>query len=169
MIMNKNLNLVEILKDCPRGTKLYSTIHGEVEFEKIRVKDDYPIKCEVKETRYGCNITSVSVTIDGKHSINYKGECTLFPSKDQRDWSKFNIEPKFDISNLQPFDKVLARDFNNEKWHCDFYESYSEGIDYYQFKTINNCYTQCVPYNDETKHLVHTTEMPPKKYITWEE
>ena len=33
--MNENLNLVEILKDCPKGTKLYSTIHGEVEFDGI--------------------------------------------------------------------------------------------------------------------------------------
>ena len=33
--MNENLNLVEILKDCPEGTKLYSTVFGEVEFESI--------------------------------------------------------------------------------------------------------------------------------------
>ena len=29
-IMNENLNLVEILKDCPEGTELYSTIFGDV-------------------------------------------------------------------------------------------------------------------------------------------
>lgn len=33
--MNENLNLVEILKDCPKGTKLYSTVYGEVKFEEI--------------------------------------------------------------------------------------------------------------------------------------
>ena len=33
--MNENLNLVEILKDCPKGTKLYSPIFGEVKFEEI--------------------------------------------------------------------------------------------------------------------------------------
>ena len=33
--MNENLNLVEILKDCPIGTKLYSTIHGDVKLELI--------------------------------------------------------------------------------------------------------------------------------------
>ena len=38
-IMNENLNLVEILKDCPKGTKLYSTIHGEVEFDGIHNRD----------------------------------------------------------------------------------------------------------------------------------
>jgi hypothetical protein len=163
MIMNENLNLAEILKDCPQGTKLYSVIHGEVEFEKNTYTTDYPIIYKYKD-KDGC--CWGNVTKDGRFYFSTDGECTLFPSKDQRDWSKFSIKPKFNISTLQPFDKVLARDFNNEKWHCDFYESYSEG-DYYQFKTINNCYTQCVPYNDETKHLVNKTEMPPKKYITW--
>lgn len=33
--MNENLNLVETLKDCPRGTKLYSTVFGEVEFDCV--------------------------------------------------------------------------------------------------------------------------------------
>lgn len=33
--MNEKLNLVEILKDCPIGTKLYSTIHGDVKLELI--------------------------------------------------------------------------------------------------------------------------------------
>ena len=35
-MMNENLNLVEILKDCPEGTKLYSPVFGEVEFESIQ-------------------------------------------------------------------------------------------------------------------------------------
>ena len=33
-------------------------------------------------------------TADGRHFSPSNGECTLFPSKDQRDWSKFNIEPE---------------------------------------------------------------------------
>ena len=38
-IMNENLNLVEILKDCPEGTKLYSPIIGEVEFKRIKYSE----------------------------------------------------------------------------------------------------------------------------------
>ena len=38
--MNENLNLVEILKDCPKGTKLYSTTYGDVEFTRDRMKKD---------------------------------------------------------------------------------------------------------------------------------
>lgn len=160
--MNKNFNLVEILKDCPKGTKLYSTIHGEVKFEKIIFNDDYPIKFNIKDTAL-----HASVSIDGRFSTSYKGECTLFPSKDQRDWSKFNIEPKFDINTLQPFDKVLTRDWDDSTWRCNIYEYFKKGK-CYPFITMNGVCNQCVPYNEETKHLVGTTAMPPKKYITWE-
>lgn len=34
--MNENINLVEILKGCPKGTSLYSSILGEVIFEPMR-------------------------------------------------------------------------------------------------------------------------------------
>jgi hypothetical protein len=163
--MNKNLNLVDILKDCPKGTKLYSTIFGEVEFIEILVNNEYPIKCRYKNVKNNVNVTFV--TTDGRYCFTGNGECTLFPSKDQRDWSKFNIEPKFDINTLKPFDKVLVRINNSTKWRCDlFSHTYDE---HYKFFCVGNLYRQCIPYNDDTKNLVGTTKMPPKKYITWEE
>ena len=75
--MNENLNLIEILKNCPKGTKLYNTIHGNIIFQGINQDSIYPI-----ETSGG------NYYADGKYFRN-KGECVLFPSKDQRDWSKF--------------------------------------------------------------------------------
>ena len=48
--MNENLNLVEILKDCPKGTKLYSTVHGEVEYMGLNDKGAvYIIKFKTKD------------------------------------------------------------------------------------------------------------------------
>ena len=92
--MNENLNLVEILKDCPKGTKLYSTVYGEVKFEKIGVCVKYPIVIKLKDGR--CTFTS-----EGKLCVDYDGECTLFPSREQRDWSKFKPKkPKFDPKNF---------------------------------------------------------------------
>ena len=41
--MNENINLCEILKDCPKGTKLYSPVIGEVIFEDINYNSSYPI------------------------------------------------------------------------------------------------------------------------------
>lgn len=81
--MNENLNLVEILKDCPKGTKLYSTIYGEVKLCSVIEKCQYPI-IFTEITGY-----TNKVTADGRHLVDYNGECTLFPSKEQRDWRKF--------------------------------------------------------------------------------
>ena len=82
--MNEDLNLVEILKDCPEGTKLYSTVLGEVELCAVEHNNTYPIL--VKD-----NIgNACSLTPNGKFVEKFDSECVLFPSKDQRDWSKFN-------------------------------------------------------------------------------
>ena len=40
--MNENIDLTKILKDCPRGFKLYSAVHGEVTFLSIE-NGEYPI------------------------------------------------------------------------------------------------------------------------------
>ena len=81
--MNKNIDLCEILKDCPKGTKLYSTVLGEVTFEKFIEDAMFPIIVFCKDGAFE------SFTALGKLKIHYDGECTLFPSKEQRDWSKF--------------------------------------------------------------------------------
>lgn len=82
--MNKNIDLTKILKDCPKGWKFYSILYGEVKFEKIKKESEYPI---VIITKHGNNS---SIKSDGRHYGEYDdGECTLFPSKAQRDWSKF--------------------------------------------------------------------------------
>lgn len=81
--MNENLNLVELLKDCPKGTPLYSTLYGEVYLKGVDL-GDYPISFTRSD---GC---SGHVTSKGVYRIEFNGECTLFPSKDQRDWSKWH-------------------------------------------------------------------------------
>ena len=79
------MDLRKILGDCPKGTKLYSTVLGEVTFEGIIVAGIYPIIVTCKGG------AMESFTADGKMLYEYDGECTLFPSKDQRDWSKFIV------------------------------------------------------------------------------
>ena len=83
MIMNENLNLVKILEDCPKGTKLYSTVYGEVEFDGIENEEGFPVKF-VKSDGYRGSVTTQGLVLS-----SYDGECTLFPSKEQRDWSEF--------------------------------------------------------------------------------
>ena len=163
--MNENLNLVEILKDCPKGTKLYSPIFGDVELVNVHLNQDgnYPIEVKLSDNALD------SFTKDGRIFTEYDGECTLFPSKYQRDWSKFEIKkPKFDPKTLQPFDKVLIRDSKYEDWRCGIFSHiYNRGD--YHFRTITAYYIYCIPYNDDTKHLVGTNEEAPEFYRYWED
>lgn len=171
--MNENLNLAEILKDCPEGTKLYSPVYGDVELVKVIQVDDeilstieddiYPIKIKLN------NNSLDNFTKDGRMFEDYNGECMLFPSKDQRDWSKFKPkQPKFDPKTLQPFDKVLVRDESCHKWRCELFSHINPESEF-KYWCINNRYKYCIPYNDDTKHLVGTTEEAPEFYRYWED
>lgn len=163
--MNENLNLVEILKDCPRGTKLYSTVFGEVKLDEVDYVNctTYPIIVRVDGN------STYTFTADGRMIVFFDGECVLFPSKEERDWSKFNPKkPKFDPKTLQPFDKVLVRG-HSERWRIQFFSNIIEGDVDYRYFCINNLYRYCVPYNDDTKHIVGTTEEAPEFYRYWED
>lgn len=56
---------------------------------------------------------------------------------------------------FKPFDKVLVRDADNLTWHATFYSHFSTGLVH---ATVCGCWNQCIPYNEETKHLVGTSE-----------
>ena len=164
--MNENLNLVEILKDCPEGTKLYSTTYGDVELIRVNQNDDVYYPIEIKLSDDSIN----SVTTDGRLCEYYNGECVLFPSKEQRDWSKFNPKkPKFDPKTFQPFDKVLVRDINSEKWKIQLFSHIIKNCFPYEYHCIGSCYNFCIPNNDDTKHLVGTTDEAPDFYRYWED
>lgn len=173
--MNENIDLTKILEGCPEGTKFYSTTLGEVSFAGICLSSNYPIIVKAYN-KHSAVTASESFTIDGRYSWFYDGECTLFPSKDQRDWSKFERfwnKPKverFDLKTLQPFDKVLVRDGLKSMWRTDLY-SFSESKycnDNFPIVTSAGCYRYAIPYNDETKHLVGTTDDCPDFYKWWE-
>ena len=162
--MNETLNLVEILKDCPEGTKLYSPINGEVVFKRIKDCEypEYPIV-----TRRGNRILSFT-----KEGLFFpEGECImLFPSKDQRDWSKFKIKkPKFDPKTLQPFDKVLVKYLKDDYWSCDLFSNITKEGKIYPYLCVSGVYKYCIPYNDDTKHLVATNKEAPEFYRYWED
>ena len=165
--MNENIDLTKILKDCPTGTKLYSTIYGNVEFMHINTNSMYPVRFTITNERIKC------VASDGRHLSEFDGECTLFPSKEQRDWSKFTTpwlkKERFDPKTLKPFDKVLVRDESYERWRCEFYSYLHDDNRCYPYIVINDAYKHCIPYNDDTKHLVGTTKEAPEYYRYWEE
>lgn len=68
-------------------------------------------------------------------------------------------KPKFDPKTLKPFDKVLVK--NSTIWYARFLDMGREGE--YQ-TTSGEFWVDCIPYNEETKHLHGTTEEAPEFY-----
>lgn len=161
--MKENIDLTKILKNCPKGTKLYSLVHGEVEFQKSDFSFTYPIVVKLK------NGIIESFTSNGKLFDNYDGKCVLFPSKEQRDWSKFTApwykKERFDPKTLKPFDRVLIKDVI---WSVGIFSHYNKNACYYSCECVGGTITKyCIPYNDKTKHLVGTSEEAPEYYKYW--
>ena len=164
--MNENIDLTKILKDCPKGTKFYTSVWGKVSFEKILNKEIYTIQIDTVSGY--CHLTK-----EGCYIKSDDAECILFPSKDQRDWSKFTApwykKEKFDPKTLKPFDRVLVRDSYSCPWSGTFYSHTRENTTILKYVTINSVYEYCIPYNDKTKHLVGTTDEAPEYYRYWED
>ena len=167
--MNENLDLTKILEGCPVGTMFYSSIYGDDTFHKLLPSLRYPVEVNIYTKSTGFS-TLISVTNGGQISDCYDGECTLFPSKYQRDWSKFErfwdkpkVE-KFDTKTLLPFDKVLTRDESKYCWNVNFFGYIREDK-----KCIcsSSFWTQCIPYNNDTKHLLGTNNDCPEYYKWW--
>lgn len=220
--MNENIDLTKILKNCPKGWKLWSPIFGKIEFYSIVEKAHYPIMLS-------CKKGIIWFSKEGLFDIENEGaECVLFPSKGQRDWSKFTapwynkelIKPKFKVGDrirhketnkddvyeiskvyddsygivgfnwgiymkyqdqyelvpnkfdpktLKPFDRVLVRHECYHRWRCEFYSYIRDDNGDYPYIAIGGAYKRCIPYNEETKHLIGTTDEAPEYYRYWED
>lgn len=226
--MNNNINISEILKDYPKGTKLYSPLVGNVTLESIN--------------SYSTNAT-IEVKVDNSYYCFYKtgtyynhagAECLLFPSSEMRDWTKFfkrgdvvikngggmaavfdgwandaytefnttvnlycdnntgeeevcttllfrkateeeckqfiekvewALKGKYNPDTLQvesvkpkcpfkPFDKVLVRNDPNQKWTIDMFSYYNREDNDYPYICVGNHYCYCIPYTEQTAHLI---------------
>lgn len=124
------MNIAEILKDAPRGTKLYSPIFGDVLLNKVS-----KFNIEVLDTAN--NIQHFIYT--GLYNIN--GECMLFPSRENRDWNNVCLFKDGDIlisSSGNPFifkevkDNVCSSycgiDRDSNFWECSNYWTPIRGV-----------------------------------------
>ena len=169
--MNENIDLTKILKDCPKGTKFYSYIFGkETYFQGISLYKGNPVPIHICGEFGDCQ--SFYLSHKGHPVADRFGECVIFPSKDQRDWSKFTApwykKERFDPKTLKPFDRVLGRNCDNRIWKCNLFSHITEQ-DSFLYKCVGNAYIYCIPYNDDTKHLVGTTDEAPEYYRYWED
>lgn len=113
--MEKEINIAEILKDKPQGTKLYADAFGELSIEEIYIGD--------KEDKDELGITLLSSVgdelvfyNDGRY--NMQGEPILVPSKEMRDWRKFNWKRGDVLVNSRGL-KILF-----DRWANDNYTSF---------------------------------------------
>ena len=156
--MNENINLCEILKDYPKDTKLYCTFLGDVLFSKI------------KNNKIFVHIRCVEYYFYSDGTFNPEGECVIFPSREQRDWSKFKVPiKKFNPKDFKPFDKVLVRCRKATCWKATFFrcliiQSVIGGI----IDTSTISWPQCIPYNKDTSHLANTSKDCPDYYKWWD-
>lgn len=159
------LNLCEILKDCPERWKFWSPLLGNVKLHYV-CKDGIRVRT-AEHTSWKLNQDG-TVTIGASTSP----EIMLYPSKDQRDWSKFTApwlkKEKFDPKTFKAFDKVLVRDTADDKWICEHFSYMIHDNDEWAFVATTK-YLCCIPYNDDTKHLVGTADEAPEFYRYWED
>ena len=135
--MNENLDLTKTLKDAPRGIKLWSPVYGDCTFINIDYLPDvlYPVHCQA--TTIDGESTCVGFTKDGCIDVRYVNSgCVLFPSKENHDWSTFEIpkthkefelNQKVLVGSAFNHEYIWKRDIylnydENTKMHCTFYE-----------------------------------------------
>ena len=168
----EKLDLTKILKNCPKGWKFWSPIFGEVEFEEI-VESISVVNLKYVNVKKNNNIWSFYSDATFPIGNIKSDEILLYPSKYQRDWSKFTAPwykiEKFDPNTLKPFDRVLIFVPEGLKWQCSLFSNYNAEDARFNFVCIDSfCYEFCIPYNDDTKHLVGTSDEAPEYYRYWE-
>ena len=108
--MEEKINIAEILKDKPKGIRLYSPIFGDCIFCYVREDtNDICVKQRNGEKSF----------FNSKLLYNILGECLLFPSKEMRDWRKFAWK-KGDV--------LVSNDYGTEvifyDWYNDTYTNF---------------------------------------------
>lgn len=84
--MKEKINIAKILKDKPRGTKLYSSACGKCKLEEV---DDKSFKISFYNSKFGF-MNGGEGYLDKNGKLYDDGECVVFPSKEMRDWEKFS-------------------------------------------------------------------------------
>lgn len=113
--MAEKIDIVEILKDKPQGTKLYSSACGKCNLEEV---DDKSFKISFYNSKFGF-MNGGEGYLDKNGKLYDDGECVVFPSKEMRDWRKFAWK-KGDVlvSNSGKVEVIF------EKFECDTYQSF---------------------------------------------
>lgn len=183
-----NMNIVELIKECPKYTKLYTITHGEVLFDHVDGN------CIVVITKTSNGFTKC-LKLDELGRLSEQGQTVLFPSKSGT-WDEFDIteieinspfvpgqvaynkEPKakeylkrfFGIEEkpkyeFKPFDKVLVKNDESDRWCISFFSreivDYSDGLSYKYECSNGTLWDYCIHF-EGNECLLGTDENPEK-------
>ena len=134
--MEKEINVAEILKDKPKGTKLYSSACGKCQLEEV---DDKSFKISFYSSKFGF-MNGGEGYLDKNGKLYDDGECVVFPSKEMRDWSKFAWK-KGDVLVLnegigklhvifEGFDDDTYTTFKGKHYLCNYGDNEEDYNDY---------------------------------------
>ena len=145
----------------PKGE---TTWEGFVPPHKFKVGDKLVnrINMYMGDLSHQCVISEITndkyILNDGGY-IHFKNQdiWELVPDKKER----------FDLKTLQPFDKVLVK--VGSYWRIELFSHMYEYKGDIYYACVMSSYKECIPYNDETKRLVNTSEEAPEYYRYWED
>lgn len=120
--MEQNINIAGILRDMPKGTKLYSPLFGEAKFDKITIAD---MICISSTNDNGKEVYNHFMKNGSFYSSYSQSECLLFPSKEMRDWTKFF--KRGDVVYTKVADYVTSYAIF-ESWKNDNYTEFNASI-----------------------------------------
>lgn len=131
--MEQKINIAELLKDCPRGMELYSPLCGKCVFDSLNMGT---IICKKQNTQ------EIAFTSEGYYMLPVfeDCECMIFPSKDQRDWSKF--QRPFKDGDILTNDRGSICIYKGPTYHnkklADYYCGYRAGEHAFVFKKFKD-------------------------------
>lgn len=147
--METKINIAEILKDKPKGTKLYSPIFGKVTYVTICLGN---IKVSCPELYERCEHYFHN---DGRfYSV---GEPLLFPSKEMRDWHKFSWK-KGDVLQHSEYPLTVIFESFEDDTYTSFRCKYNFNFESASKWLVSN--SQC-----STKHFNKVSEEEAKEFI----
>ena len=145
--------------------------NDETKTLEILIKPKFKIGDRIRHKLTG-NVYKVSSFLSngygsGVYEIGIKNELVV-KIIDIKEQDNYELLPnKFDITTLKPFDKVLVRDENGQKWMCDIFSYYDDKNPRYPFWGVGRSNSkQCIPY-EENKHLLGTTNDCDEFYKNW--
>lgn len=100
-------------------------------------------------------------------------ETVKFIAKELEQLNAQRAKYELEIANLEPYEKVLVRNYDSESWNVTFFVE-AEEIDINPMKTVTivktilSSWFQCIPCNFETEELIGTNKDCPDFYKWWE-